>query len=309
MKAHLNYGLKHYHHLYFGVYEFINDENKIADQSIGGSLRRLREQRIENYTGTRGILQFGNIWAMKASQFMHENGCFIHPDVWNQKNIPLLYWDNPGLPHLLYRGLWNPHGYNNWCRLTRDGTNTKQQNIGGGARKINGQLKHLTEGSICDWRDIVGGYRRVEVRGKKALICPSSGQMFKNYYGVDVNRWIEEKSRRLKTLGYEVEVRGKPGRPARERAGGKLYERLHANDIALTVSCHSVGALESIIAGVPTVVEGAHHAGELGTPWEEFAQSGDLRLPRMDAVEDWVDQILCNVHHKSHIYTGQWLDT
>ena len=312
MIADHNYAKKEIHGLHFGVYQIEPGFMRIATQDKGGDMIRLPGQRFENYTGSRGVVQLGNVWAVKTP-YQNERDCFINPKQWVDKKIPYWFWDNPGLPHLLYKGPWNPRGYKNWCRIVHNATNwtdpkhyNKHQQKTGGIRKLNGQLKMLTDGAIRDWRDIVGGFRPVEQRKGIALVCPSSNEMFKNYYGVNASDWIREKTKALESMGYTVEVRRKPGRPQREQEGGKLYERLHQGDVALTVSCHSAGVVESLIAGVPAVGEGAHLGKNLVTPWDEFRKTGNLRTPKPSDVEGLVEHLAQDIYHKTEIYYGAW---
>lgn len=312
MIADWSYAKKEQHGLYFGVYQIEPGYMRIATQERGGDLVRLPEQRLERYTGSRGVVQLGNVWAVK-DPYPHERDRFIHPSEWIKRKIPYWFWDNPGLPHLLYKGPWNPRGYKNWCRLVHNATNitdpklyNKHQTRYGGTRKLNGQLKMLTDGAIVDWRDIVGGFRTVVQRKGIALICPSSSDMFRYYYGINASDWVKQKTSQLERMGYTVELRRKPGRPQREAEGGKLYERLAQGDVALTVSCHSAGVVESLIAGVPAVGEGAHLGKDLVTPWDEFVRTGTLRTPKQSDVEQLVDHLAQDIYHKTEIYHGSW---
>lgn len=312
MIADYSYARKEIHGMYFGVYQLEPGFMRVATQEKGGDLIRLPEQRLERYTGERGVVQLGNVWAVKAP-YEHERDRFIHPREWITRKIPYWFWDNPGLPHLLYKGPWNPRGYKNWCRLVHNSTSITDMNLynkhqlkTGGIRKLNGQLKMLTDGAIVDWRDIVGGFRTVEQRKGIALVCPSSNDMFVNYYGIYASEWVKQKTQHLEQMGYTVEVRGKPGRPQREQQGGKLYERLHRGDVALTVTCHSAAVVESLIAGVPAVSEGAHLGKNLVTPWDEFLKTGTLRTPKVSDVEGLVEHLAYDIYHKTEIHYGSW---
>lgn len=308
MKVLENYGVKGYHGLFFGLYHFIDDRMIVKDHSMGGSLRRVNNQMYDQIPKDATLFQFGNIWGLKQGNLFHERSRFIHPQRLLDGGWEYFYWDNPTLPHILYKGFWNPEGYKNWCRLTHNTTSPHNpiENMHG-ARRINAQLKHLTKGSIVDWRDIVGGIKQVEHRkGGVALLCPSSREMFLNYYDKHLNFWIQEKTKKLQNMGYKVEVRVKPGRPQRETHDGKLYERLRRGDVSITVGCHSMGAIESLLAGVPAIVEGAHSGGACATPWDEFVQGGEVRVPLQSAVERHANYMLNYTYHKLELYDGTW---
>jgi len=302
-----NYGRKHYHGLHFGLYHFVDDRMQIKDHQMGGSLKRVEGQSLDQIPKDALLFQFGNIWALKASNLQHERTKFIHPRRLLEKGWNFYYWDNPTIPHILYRGPWNTNGWKNWCRITYNSTMTENNfTLGEGEAKLNHELNTLTNGTYTQWQQIVGEIKPCTQRKGVVLLCPSSREMFHHYYGISVNEWIARKTKTLTKMGYAVEVRVKPGRQTRETKGGKLYERLSRNDVAFTVSCHSVGAIESILAGVPAVVEGAHSGGDLATPWEEFKNTNSVRTPSQDDVMQWCKRLLDDTHHKLDVYSGEW---
>jgi hypothetical protein len=307
MNPRTNYGAKQMHGLYFGLYHFVDDRMIIQDVEQGGSLRRVTNQAIEEIPKGVPLFQFGNIFGLKTSHLLHERTRFIHPQRLRDGGWEFYYWDNPTLPHVLYKGPWNPEGFKNWCRITHNSTMSEGDfTLGEGEQKLNHELETLTQGTHTTWQDIVGKRQPCQPRGSTVLLCPSSREMFLHYYNINASEWIKNKTKTLTKMGYKVEVRMKPGRQQREQGGGKLRDRLARNDIAFTVSCHSVGAIESILAGTPAVVEGWHSGGELATPWDEFRNSNSLRTPSQEAITQWVKRLLDDTHHKTSVYSGEW---
>jgi len=306
MNPNTNYGLKPMHGLYFGLYHFVDDRMIIQDAKQGGSLQRVKHQDLAQIPKDALLFQFGNIWALKTPELAHERTRFIHPQRLLDGGWQFYYWDNPTLPHVLYRGPWNPQGFKNWCRITHNSTMTEGEvTLGEGERILNQQLAGLTKDTHTRWQDLMD-IKPVECKGNTVLLCPSSREMFFHYYNINVTEWIKLKTKTLNKMGYAVEVRQKPGRQTRETKGGKLCERLGRGDIAFTVSCHSVGAIESLLAGVPAVVEGAHSGGALATPWLEFKNTNSVRTPSREQIERWVSRLLDDTHHKTAVYSGEW---
>lgn len=306
MKRDINYGTKQHHGLYWGINEFVQPGWRIANLDHGGSCQRLHEQDLTQCQNP--VVVMGNVWAHKD---FRQARLFRHPDLYELHHVRWFFWDNPQLPHLLYRGPHNPHGYKNWMRICEANTVTTtrtplRQNQSGNTR-INEQLRQITQGEISDWRDIVGHRRhQIEPRGRTVLICPSGTGIFPNYYGINKSNWIQERTEALEKLGYRVVLRDKPTRSQREINDNRLHQVLAREDIAFTVSIHSVVAMETLIAGVPAVVEGRHPGGELATPWEEFLNTNAVRQPEREQVDQWVDRLLCDTFHKSEAYSGTW---
>lgn len=304
MKANTNYGTKEQHGLKWGLYELVNG-HKIQLESRGGNARRLKDQNLDRVQ--HPLLQMGNIWVHKD---LKERGLFRHPDQIHTRNLEWYVWDNPQLPHLLYKGSWNPHGYKNWLRIVKGNTattaDTPLRQGQTGAERINEQLRQLTGNTITQWQQIVGKRRAVVPRGKRVLICPSGAGIFDHYYGIDKSSWINKRRRQIEAMGYEVVVRDKPSRGSREVNQNKLCEILAREDFAFTVSIHSVGPVESLIAGTPAVVEGRHAGGPCATPWSEFKETGTVRTPERESVDLWVERLLCDTFHKTEAYSGKW---
>jgi hypothetical protein len=306
MKNDVNYGSKQQHGLHWGISEFIAPGWRVGLVELGGSCQRLKEQDLSNCKTT--VITLGNIWAHKDPQ---EAKLFRHPNEYSKHGVRWFCWDNPQLPHLLYRGPHNPQGHKNWMRITEGDTVTTTATPirpgQSGAERINQQLRDITEGKIQKWWQIVGERKKkIEARGKTVLVCPSGAGIFPYYYGINKADWIAEKINTLKDMGYNPVLRDKPSRKSREINDNRLYQLIEREEIAFTVSIHSVVPVETLVAGIPAVVEGRHASGELGTPWEEFVATNKLRSPEREQVDAWVDRILMDTHHKTEAYEGKW---
>jgi len=304
INARTNYGQKGLHGLYWGIHRFVDSNWCIKMKNMGGSVERLPDQDLSRVKSTDSLVIMGNIWVHKDEK---ECVLFRHPDIVNKTGADWWYWDNPQLPHLLYRGDWNPMGHKNWMRLIQNNTATPPttafENSDG---RINRQLNKITHGKHTTWESIVGPRRPVEARSKVALLCPSGAGIFPNYYNINKTDWIREKTLQLQKQGWEVILRDKPSRGQREIDNGKLYEQLTMQNIGITVSIHSVGPVESLLAGVPAIVEGRHAGGPGTTPWQDFIQTGAINTPHQSDVDAWVETILNHTYHKTEAYTGEW---
>lgn len=214
------------------------------------------------------------------------------------------FYDNPELPHLINPNPSNPKGAKTWIRLVPNSILTQHKHRRG-AERINDLISYHS-GSPMTWQDIVKPKPVKLSDSRRVLLCPSSPNCYRYYYGTNRTQWIEQISQQLIELGYTPVLRGKPSRLHR-REGNTLGRQIREDKILFTVSQHSVCALESILEGVPAVVTGPHSAGELATPWEEMIQ-GVLRTPELEQVEDWVDWICGNIRHRTELEQGTWHD-
>lgn len=299
-----NYGTKAQHGLKWGIHRFVGGAHRIRLRELGGDCERLPNQDLSLCDSHTELIIMGNVWVHKDPR---ERTLFRHPDQIAATGATAYYWDNPLLPHLLYRGEWNPMGHKNWLRIVKNDTAPKEgTSTGHGERVINQQLKLITNGRHTVWQSTVGTRRPVSVRSKTALLCPSGAGIFENYYGTTKRAWIEDMTQKFESLGWRVIMRDKPSRSLREVNNGKLYEQLLAEPIGCTVSIHSVGPVESLLAGVPAVVSGRHAGGPCATPLEEFLETKQLRLPHESDCDAWVSRLLDDTYHKTEAYDGSW---
>lgn len=292
----VNYGQKHYHGVQFGLSQFrTKNDWQIRTPYYGGNCVELGDdQHAER------MLMFGNCWIKSKT--------WRHPDTLKGR---WFYFDNPQLPHLLYQGYHNEKGYKNWCRIVEGNTATTTETpvrpSQSGSARINSQLEESSRGSIRSWRQLVGQRRDALLsRSRTVLLCPPSDGVFRHYYETTTSLWTEKWRRCLELRGYTVELRPKPARQRREEHNNRLYQILERNDIAFTVSIHSVSAVESILAGVPAVVEGRHPAGHLGTTAERFINENTINQPTVAEQDIWVERLLMDTYHKTEAYSGEW---
>jgi len=291
-----NWANKHLHGLFWGYW--------IRKQSA-------RDWRIhlDNYEpcydisktdGSRHVFQFGNIWASKegypffGKPFQHYKN-FAHNN-WH-------FWDNPEIPQLMWSNPANPNGSKDWVRWVK-GHILTQSKTGSGGDRINLLLREFSKGKVTRWQEIAP-IQQVKIKNsRRVLVVPSSPNCYANYYSTTQQEWINSVSHKLKNKGYEVEVRFKMGRKERSN-NNQLTNQLTQGNYLCTVSQHSVAAIESIMAGTPSVVTGPHPAGNLAITLDEFL-SGTLPTPNQADVESWCDGLLANVRHKRELFSGEW---
>jgi len=285
-----------WHGFYWGWYQHKPDDDNT--QWIIDNYNECRD--ITQTTGEHHCFKFGNEWGKKR---------FQHPNT-----IPHSNWhfvDNPQLSCLNWPGPWNEKGRKFFVRATQ-GTILTQQPRRRGTDRINRILTEMSLGKTCDWRDIVP-YRKQKrptttqaKNSRRALLVCSSPPNYEHYYNTTMMRWIEGARQLAQSQGYTVDIRVKQGRKHR-REGTELCHQLWADRYDITISQHSVAAIDSILAGTPAVVTGPHCAGELATPWEEFSQ-GHLRTEwNQDDIFDWCDYLLGETHHKQELWNGTYL--
>lgn len=298
-----NWGVKHLHGLKWGIHINTTPDRRIKSAESGGAYARLLDQNLDNIPKHLDhLLIFGNIWANNQ-----EKTVFHNPGVLRLiHGHRYVFWDNPALPHLLYKGPWNPEGYKNWCRMCWDWINPTTHTTpanSSGTERINQLLAASSNGEITHWHQITGSYPKDTVLGKRALLVPSSPEWHFYYQGMTVDQWIESKRRVLLQRGFSVEVRQKPSRRDREGRVGKLYQQLDGVGLVVT---EGVSAIESILAGVPALVGEWAPAGPLATRWEDFVRENYIDTPTADRTEQWMERVLQDTFHKSEIYSGKW---
>jgi hypothetical protein len=257
---------------------------------------------IADSTESQLLVKFGNEWASKPGDPFYDKP-FQHPKV--VKHTNWYFWDNPEVPQFLWRNPANPNGSKDWVRFVKSSLfTTPELHTANGASRCNDLLKEFSRGRITAWYEIAKIKPFSVTSAKRVLICPVSANNYTNYYATSQIQWVNDITQRLDRLGYAYDIRYKPGR--KERATGRqLTDQLTSGTYCATVSQHSVAAVESIMAGVPAVVTGPHPAGDLATPWEEFA-NGHLRTPEQIAVVNWIEILLGNVRHKRELIEGEW---
>jgi len=294
----VKYDGKQHHGLQWGFNRFVDDRMQIRDVAMGGSVVRVGATPIEQYDSTWRLLQFGNPWVCKDPTQRR----FNHPNSIIPRVAAYYFWDNPELPHLLYRGSWNPRHEKSWMRIVPGGilsgdTPRLQHRVD----SINQQLRILSGGAVSTWHDIVGPRRPVRVRGNRVLVILSSSGVYHHYSRLEKWTWKHGVVQDLVSRGYEVHVRDKVGRKNRDNLNEILAE-----DWAFTVSYQSACVMESVLAGTPAVTWNQRDCGgTLTTPYGEMLE-GHIRECDEDAVDHRVECLFANTFHKQEAYTGEW---
>lgn len=306
-----NYGTKINHGIHFGLYQWDVANPKMKTTDLGGGCTRLIAQETGRIGKGDTLLQLGNVWGTRKGPYVNDRHKWKDIKQLVKQGATVWYWDNPSLPHLLYQGAHNPKGFKNWMRLCKNNiiTDPSTQPRPGqtGASRINQQLQDITDGKLCTWHDIVGTRGNPQDNNHmRAMICPSSAEIFRHYYKTTLEQWVDSKRKILEQHGYTVEVRLKPGR-AQRNSGGELWRELQQKRIGVAVSMHSVGSVESLVAGVPVIVDGTNPTGQLNTPWAQFSRTGVLHKPTVAQVDVLVERLLHDVYHKTEAYQGQLL--
>jgi len=276
------------HGMDWGIYQRVGDNWRIGTTKVGGCLERITN--IDDITSDF-LVKFGNDFGPE----------FIHPHKLPHPNWHFL--DNPEIPQLLNPNPANPAGLKTFVRFPR-GLFTVQQNSRPDARRLSEYIESVAPGTTLE--NII---RPIPVRTrntKRVLLCPSTPNCHQYYYGISQREWINRWQGWCEHNGYTAVVRKKPERPQRVRDPmSRLYEHLVIEDYFCTISQHSVAAIESIMAGVPAVVTGPHPAGDLATDQKEFVL-GQLRIPDVNQVWNWILRIASNTYHKSELFQGKW---
>lgn len=278
------------HGMDWGWYQRVENHWRVGTTDVGGAFCRIND--IGHVNGEM-LIKFGNNFGpewIKHTDIPHRN--------WR-------FWDNPELPELLNPNPANPAGNKDFVRFPRGSLFTETFNSESNSARLDSILRDLSSGQTS----LEELLRPVPVRvrnTRRVLLCPSSPNCFRYYYGDTITSWLSRWSHWASQNGYEPVVRRKPARPERvKNPETRLYEHLLLNDYAFTISQHSVAAVESILAGVPAVTTGPHPIGPLYTP-HEWAMSGDFVTPEIDLVWNWIGRLAYNTYHKSELFTGAW---
>lgn len=276
------------HGMNFGWHKRAGAGYRIGLTSHGGDFERI--DSVDQVTDEICI-KFGNNF----------DRTWIHPNQIPHSNW--YFWDNPEIPQLLNPNPANPRGLKTFVRLPR-GLFTTQQNSQPSTARLDAVLSDLAPGTTVE--NLV---RPVPVRTKnsrKVLLCPSSAPNYRYYYGTTRADWLYRWKTWCEHNGFEAVVRTKPDRPRRvSEPESRLYDHLVLHDYFCTISQHSVAAVESIMAGTPSVVTGPHPAGYLATDQKEFVL-GQLRIPDAVEVWNWISRLASNTYHKKELFKGTW---
>ena len=277
------------HGMNWGWHQRVEDHWRVGVVSHGGAYAKLNNL---NWVDGEHCIKFGNDFGsnwIDHTDIPHRN--------WH-------FWDNPEIPHFLYPNPANPSGGKHWVRWCRgDIFSTAHNTEPGHSNRIN-QLLSEFAGVPLVWQEIVQP-KTVKLRNsKRILLCPSSSNCYTYYYGETRSQWIDRWAGWCEAQGYEPVLRNKPARPVRNNDEDARLCNTAENYFA-TISQHSVAAIESIIGGTPAVVTGPNPGGPLVTTPKQFEQ-GNIVVPDMDAVMDWLELCLSNIRHKSELFSGAW---
>ena len=291
---------KERHGLHWGYYQQkdINDDGRIHIDNY------LPCWDISSTTGDRLVFQFGNIWASKPGDPFYAKPFQLPKTV---KHSNFYFWDNPFLPQFNWQRAHNPTGAKEWVRWSQ-GTHGRLGNkdLAQHEKRINDQLSNFASRQIKRWYHLINIQHMTAINGVRgrALIVPCSEHVYTNYYATTKTAWIKGVAVALERMGVAYDIRHKPSRETRQ-LNGELTDQLQEGRYAVTISQHSVAAVESIVAGVPAVVTGESPAHTYATPWSEYLQ-GNLRLWDTDEQYQLCREMLAQTRHKKELFEGTW---
>lgn len=303
LDKHTDYQSKDPHGLHWGLNRFVGTGHKLKIVEKGGNLERIAGQRFESIKPGDRLLQFGNPWIAKDP----EERIFNH----YEKLLPIVdkyyFWDNPQIPHFLYKDVWNPRGHKLWIRLVPDNIMSKACDfVPDRELQINEMLQWYTGNKRYTWRNMLPRRRDVKARGKRVLLLSSSTGVYHYYSNLDREQWLQDQAQKLTGLGYEVEIRRKMGRTQRILYQPRLDQYLYDNDFAFTLSYQSASMMESLIAGTPAVTYNHRHCGgKLATTYEEMLD-GHIRESTQEDVDQRILQLFSDTFHKHEAFDGSW---
>lgn len=292
------YARKERHGFHWGWYEQKdpNDDGRI---------------HIDNYnpcwdiTQAKGfVFKLGNEWASKEGDPFYKHG-FQHPRLMPHKNWR--FWDNPFLPQFNWPRAHNPGGAKEWVRWSV-GTHGSLGNkaLDKHEARINDLLTDFSSKQISRWYHLINIQHMTATNGVRgrALIVPCSEHVYPNYYATTKTAWLQSVIVELDRMRVDYDIRHKPSRKTRQ-LNGELTDQLEDGRYAVTISQHSVAAVESIVAGVPAVVTGESPAHAYATPWDEYLR-GNLRLWNTDEQYQLCREMLAQTRHKRELFEGTW---
>lgn len=297
-----DYSNKSQHGMRWGLNVFTGPGYRMRLRELGGDLERLPNQDITLLQPTDRVLMMGNAWTHKDPR----DRTWHDPRRVRELVKEFYFWDNPPLPHILYRGAHNPLGLKNWMRIVPQHWMPQASDFTGYHRdRINRELAEITEGGIQSWLDLVGDTGDVAPRGGRVMVVLSSSHVYEYYAQTTRTEWFHKVQSECQRQGLTVVQRSKQSRRLRSQQG-ELSRELSQQPWRCTISFSSMAVVESLLAGVPAVDLGGEPAlRDLVTPWQEFTQ-GELRCPSRDTVISHVEAMFDQLWHKHAAYRGEW---
>ena len=126
--------------------------------------------------------------------------------------------------------------------------------------------------------------------GTNILVCPPS-QKALSYWGVDLEKWLEETIATIKeNTDRPIVIREKQSR--RERTNNNTIEMALAEDVHCMVTYNSIAAVESLIYGKPVFTVGPNAAHHLSN--KDLSKIDDPYIPTLDEVYN----LCCNLAYQ-----------
>jgi hypothetical protein len=201
-----------------------------------------------------------------------------------------VFYDNPLFSELIYPNPGNDSGNKTWGRFVRQTGQANRAFVPAelGTRDDYLRLErewqrdaHSTQGMDSIW----GGWRDVYHNPDLPwlIVCPRD-PVLQYWYATSLRNWLAEVTAVVGQRQQRYEIRHKQDR--KHRIQDPATRIIHtAQRYRGVITAHSVSAIDAVLAGRPAVIWGQDPTLGMGTPWTEFAATGQVREPRIDQVQ------------------------
>jgi len=199
-----------------------------------------------------------------------------------------VFIDNPLFSEIIFDNPLNPGMAKTWGRFVRQSGQPNQCFVPAelGTEQDYAVLEAMSQRRGHRSFDALwGGWRSVTAdEARPWLICEPREEILQYWYNRSLSSWRHEIATALLDLGHDWEFRPKPAR--RHRANNLVPRVLHvAANYRGVITAHSVSAIDSLLAGRPSVIWGQDPTLGCGTPWTEFVATGQAREPSLTQIQ------------------------
>jgi len=226
------------------------------------------------------------------------------------KGFRWFWWDNSMMPHLRHPSPANPNANKLWSRLTYCGWSMPEHHLPrwDDRQRVNDILQHNSRGVIRDISQLWKGTQSTSpLSNRRCLVLRSSDRNYREFYGETWDEYWARIEPVLKRHGFEYTVRRKVAIKA--RIGNQVVDEIRRGGYDCVLANHSAGASEAVVTGTPVITTSPWNpTRRVSTPWEHFAEYGDVLHYDAEFVDSWVTAICGYTYYRPELNTLSWID-
>lgn len=221
------------------------------------------------------------------------------------------WWDNSMMPHLRYPSPANPTANKLWSRLCYRSWSipedyTPRQSD---RDRVNCILEHNSQGAIRDIAELWGGCVDTSpLQNRKCLVIRSSDRNYREFYGCTWEQYWARVEPVLKQWGFTYEIRNKVS--VKGRLGNQITDQIARGKFDCVLANHSAGASEAVVTGTPVITTSTMNPTRtVSTTWEQFRQSGDVKIFTAEQIDSWVTGICAYTYYRPELNSLSWIES